>query len=97
MRRPPTEDNLKSMDYCVVMPCNLQRPRRFRGTYRLHIQGRRVQQAGNQKQAASYNPEDCALHIHRRWNLKHQKQFWEELNAYFPFAVTLKENLNMYA
>jgi hypothetical protein len=45
---------LKSTVFCVVMPCGLETAQHFRGIYRLHLQGQRVRQAGNQhKQVAS--------------------------------------------
>jgi hypothetical protein len=38
---------MKGTVFWLVMPCNSERAQRFGGTYRLHLQGRRVSQALN--------------------------------------------------
>jgi hypothetical protein len=66
---------VKSCIFWDITPCNpLKVNRRFGGTCRLHLQGRRISQARNQSesrwQARSYIPEDRTLHNHRCENLK---------------------------
>jgi hypothetical protein len=49
---------LKSIFFWDMTPCSLQScTRRFRGTYRLHLQGRRIVQQTS-KQATFFDPED---------------------------------------
>jgi hypothetical protein len=64
-----------------ITPCSsLKVNRRFGGTYRLHLQCRRISQARNQREVGGkdsfqlttrrYIPEDSTLHNHRCENLK---------------------------
>jgi hypothetical protein len=78
---------LKSTIYWDMTPCSpLNVNRRFGATYRLHLQGRRISRARNQRESRSqvdgsdmfefqqtrqrYIPEDSTLHNHRCENLK---------------------------
>jgi hypothetical protein len=70
----------KSTIFWDITPCSLLSVnRRFGGTYRLHLQGRRIGRARNQRASRSvdtqwttrrYIPEDNTLHNHRCENLK---------------------------
>jgi hypothetical protein len=45
---------LKNRIFCDITPCSpLKVNRRFKGTCRLHLQGRRISQARNKRQAGS--------------------------------------------
>jgi hypothetical protein len=76
---------MKSSVFCDITPCSpLKVNQRFGGTCRLHLQGRRICQARNQRGSrwkaqmsincqrtiGRYMPEDRTLHYHRCENLK---------------------------
>jgi hypothetical protein len=49
---------MKSKVFKFVTPCSLEKAQSFGETFRVHLQGRRVSQVGNQQdQAASFDPE----------------------------------------
>jgi hypothetical protein len=48
-----TSVNLMSIAFCVVKPCNLERPRRIGGTYRLHLQAGKTKSEQNQAESSA--------------------------------------------
>jgi hypothetical protein len=67
MKRP----TIKNAVFWDVAPCRYFVNRRFGGTYRLHLQGKKYPPAMNQRELyTAPHPEDGILHSHRRENLK---------------------------
>jgi hypothetical protein len=71
------ESHIKSTIFWDITPCSpLKVSKRFGGTYRPHLHGRRISQARHQRerrwQAERYTriPEDSTLHNHSCENLK---------------------------
>jgi hypothetical protein len=52
---------LKSKVVCVLTPCSLERLRHSGGTYRLHLQGRRLSQARDHKKQDRKFNSSCRL------------------------------------
>jgi hypothetical protein len=81
---PRTVVDLKNAVFWDVALCRSCVNRRFRGTYRLHVQGRKIREPGasvsrwlqtelpvaHRRSTRPRIPEDGILHSHRRENLK---------------------------
>jgi hypothetical protein len=86
--------NMKKAVFWDMVPCRYCVNRRFRGMYRLHLQGRR-KSASEEPAWASTNsnpivrhiPEFCFLHSHRRENLKSYLSF-DKLVALLYVIIT---------
>jgi hypothetical protein len=74
---------LKNAVFWDVTPCrSCEFNRRFGGTYRLHLQGRKIRERGTSVSMwlqPPPTPEDGILHSHRRENLKSYTVFYELL------------------
>jgi hypothetical protein len=68
----PLPDSMKSSVFWDITPCSpLKANRRFGGTCRLHLQGRRISRSRNQRESRwQACPEDRNFHSHRCENLK---------------------------
>jgi hypothetical protein len=67
---------MKSIIFWDMMPCSpLSCNRHFGGTYRLHLQGRRIISARTSRQAGS-NSTDYTAPYPKRW----YSSIWKELN-----------------
>jgi hypothetical protein len=68
-------ESMKNTVFWDVVPCSSCLNRHFGGTYRLHLQGRKIRERGTSvswllQSARRHIPENCILHSHRRENLK---------------------------
>jgi hypothetical protein len=62
---------LKNAVFSDVAPCRTCVNRRYGGTYRLHLQGRKIRERGTSvSRWRRHIPEDSILHNHRRENIK---------------------------
>jgi hypothetical protein len=69
-----------------MTPCSpLSSNRRFGGTYRLHLQGRRKVQQINEQAGGKW--QDDTLHNHRRENLKSYNEFYYYYGSYKTIAL----------
>jgi hypothetical protein len=91
---------MKSIIIWDMTPCSLSSfNRRFGGTYRLHLQGRRNKFSRNQQASRWHIPEDDTVHNHRFENLKsyfYLCSYWLVFGVFILIVDVLRAHLQAY-